>query len=223
MLKKLFHTERFIEMILALGVIVIVMLIVTHTSPSHDTDELNWNKSDSIAICNFEKEIIHQKEQRRKSFAQHSNKPTSHAGKPFPFDPNTTDSISFLRLGLSPRVAHNALNYRRKKGRWKSKEHFKNLYGLKEKDFVRLQPYINIHKLEQKKYKIKVQRPKYKKQEKFEHLVLLDANTADTNTLKKIPGIGSYYAQKICRYRERLGGFINKKQLAEIQIGRAHV
>lgn len=40
-------------------------------------------------------------------------------------------------------------------------------------------------------------------------------NTADTTELQRIPGIGRYYAQKIVRYRDRLGGFVSKRQLEE--------
>jgi DNA uptake protein ComE-like DNA-binding protein len=46
-----------------------------------------------------------------------------------------------------------------------------------------------------------------------EHVVL---NTADTTQLKKVPGIGSYYARQIIRYGQRLGGYVNVDQLDEI-------
>ena len=49
---------------------------------------------------------------------------------------------------------------------------------------------------------------------KGEHIAV---NAADTTALKTIPGIGSYYARQTVRYREQLGGFVNKKQLLEIE------
>ncbi len=42
-------------------------------------------------------------------------------------------------------------------------------------------------------------------------------NVADTNELKKVPGIGSFFAREIVRYRSRLGGFYSEKQLNEIE------
>ena len=42
-------------------------------------------------------------------------------------------------------------------------------------------------------------------------------NHADTTELMKIPGIGSYYAKAIVRYREQLGGFASSSQLQEIE------
>lgn len=48
---------------------------------------------------------------------------------------------------------------------------------------------------------------------KGEHVFV---NTADTNALKTIPGIGSYFARCIVKYRERLGGYVSVHQLREI-------
>ena len=45
----------------------------------------------------------------------------------------------------------------------------------------------------------------------------ININTADTTELQKIPGIGSYYAKMIIRYRDRLGGFAAAEQLNEIE------
>lgn len=45
----------------------------------------------------------------------------------------------------------------------------------------------------------------------------VSVNSSDTTELMKIPGIGSYYAKAIVRYRERLGGFASLSQLQEIE------
>lgn len=44
----------------------------------------------------------------------------------------------------------------------------------------------------------------------------VDLSTADTTDLQRIPGIGPYYAAKIIRYRNRMGGFISTDQLNEV-------
>ena len=44
----------------------------------------------------------------------------------------------------------------------------------------------------------------------------LDANSADTADFQRIPGVGTAYARAIVGYRERLGGFIDARQLTEI-------
>lgn len=51
--------------------------------------------------------------------------------------------------------------------------------------------------------------------EKYRERVLVDLNTADTMQLKKIPGIASYRAAQIVRYRESLGGYVSVEQVME--------
>jgi len=42
-------------------------------------------------------------------------------------------------------------------------------------------------------------------------------NASDTTNLKRIPGVGSYYASQIVKYREKLGGFVSVQQLDDLQ------
>ena len=44
----------------------------------------------------------------------------------------------------------------------------------------------------------------------------IEINTADTTDLIKLPGIGPYYAGRIIKYRELLGGYYRKEQLLEV-------
>lgn len=43
----------------------------------------------------------------------------------------------------------------------------------------------------------------------------VDINAADTNMLKRIPGIASYRAKKIVEYRRQLGGYVTAEQAME--------
>jgi competence ComEA-like helix-hairpin-helix protein len=52
--------------------------------------------------------------------------------------------------------------------------------------------------------------------EKFPAGTLVELNTADTTTLKKVPGIGSAFAGRIVKYRVLLGGFYSVEQLREV-------
>ena len=58
--------------------------------------------------------------------------------------------------------------------------------------------------------------PSYTRTEKFAAGTIVELNTADTTTLKMIPGIGSAFANRIVRYRNLLGGFYAVQQLSEV-------
>lgn len=44
----------------------------------------------------------------------------------------------------------------------------------------------------------------------------IELNSADSAILVTLPGIGPYYAKKIIQYRDKLGGFADKRQLMDI-------
>lgn len=154
--------------------------------------------------------------------------PTRLATQLFPFDPNHADSATLLRLGFSRWQVNNMMKYRQRKGRWRSPDDLRRLYGLSEEDFQRLRPYIRIAKADQRgKYVPFPHEPNYgvpkgedvvyKRQPKLSEGTTLSLNNSDTTALKQLPGVGSYYAQKIVKYRERLGGFVNTAQLADVE------
>ena len=140
----------------------------------------------------------------------------------FPFNPNTADSATLLRVGLKPWQVKNLMAYRRAGGCWKNADDFKRLYGLTEEEFQRLRPYIQIPPPVKEVYFTEHDRARqdslhYLRPEKFTQLTVLDLNSVDTLTLRKIPGIGVGYSLAIVRYRERLGGFVSVAQLKEIE------
>lgn len=139
-----------------------------------------------------------------------------------PFDPNTTDSIGFLDLGLPSWMAKNILRYRAKGGKFRVPEEFKKIYGLTEEQYAILLPYIYINDASVERDTVRLlaresQRDSTKVY-KYPTGTVIDLNEADTTELKKIPGIGSGIARMIVGYRKQLGGFYDIEQLKEIQI-----
>lgn len=145
----------------------------------------------------------------------------------FPFDPNTADSTQLLRLGLRPWQVRSIYRYRSKGGVYREPKDFARLYGLTVKQYRELEPYIKIssdylpaaslflHDRQTKPRKdTTLTRTFPAKLKEHERINLAEA---DTTTLKKVPGIGSYYAKEIVRYGERLGGYVDVKQLYEIE------
>ena len=58
------------------------------------------------------------------------------------FNPNTADSVIFCRLGLPGWMARNILRYRSKGGKFHKAEDFRKIYGMTEKQYQTLLPYI---------------------------------------------------------------------------------
>lgn len=144
----------------------------------------------------------------------------------FLFDPNTADSTQLLRLGLKPWQVRNIYKYRAHGGIYRTPEDFARLYGLTVKQYRELEPFIRISSdylpastLFEKKHE-KAVRDTMKKAiypEKLKQNEQVELNCNDTNILKKVPGVGSYYARRVVEYGKRLGGYAHVSQLMEIE------
>ena len=135
------------------------------------------------------------------------------------FDPNITDSVGFLDLGLPAWMAKNILKYRNKGGKFRRAEDFRKVYGLTQEQYEMLLPYIYISTLAKplRLYTRKIEEDTLNFF-KYAAGTVVELNSADTTELKKIPGIGSGIARMITGYRNRLGGFYDIAQLKEIHL-----
>ena len=159
-----------------------------------------------------------------RSVVQEDPLPVRHV-ETFPFDPNTADSSQLIRLGLQSWQVRNIYKYRARGGVYRKKEDFTRLYGLTVKDYHRLEPYIRISSDYQPAAMLVGDKANGangtngangvypRKIDSTQHVVL---NTADTTTLRQVPGIGIYFAKEIVRYGQRLGGYVSVDQLDEI-------
>ncbi len=141
----------------------------------------------------------------------------------FHFDPNTLSKDSFEILGLPAKVAANIVRYRESGGQFKRPSDLSRIYSLSEGDFQQVEPFIKIpaNKPEATSfYKEAYSRDRdtsaRKSSNSYKRNIIVELNTADTNDLKQIFGIGSYFARKIVEHREALGGYLNMEQLLEI-------
>ena len=109
----------------------------------------------------------------------------------FRFNPNSVSIEDLIRLGFSPKQAKVIDNYRRKGGHFWKKEDFAGSYAVSDSVFKRLEPFIDIPKL--------------------------DLNEADSAAFDSLPGIGGYFARKMVEHRSRLGGYSFPEQLLDIR------
>ena len=130
----------------------------------------------------------------------------------FDFDPNEADSTTLLRLGFPPFMVRGVYKYRAKGGRYHEPADVKRIPGMTNELWLRLASHIRIDK----KYQYVTPEPRsYPRREpvvfeepqqprdtilhpvKLQEGSVVALNEADTTALKKIPGIGSYYARRI--------------------------
>lgn len=109
----------------------------------------------------------------------------------FRFNPNTASVEELQRLGFSLKQAQSIDNYRNKGGRFRRKSDFAKSFVVSDSIYRRLEPYIDIPKL--------------------------DINLADSAAFDTLPGIGGWFARQMIEYRERLGGYSYPEQLMEIR------
>lgn len=108
----------------------------------------------------------------------------------FRFDPNTVSVADLQRLGFSEKQALSIESYREKGGRFRRKSDFARSYVVSDSVYRRLEPFIDIPKL--------------------------DINRADSAAFDALPGIGAHFASKMVSFREELGGYACKEQLMDI-------
>lgn len=152
----------------------------------------------------------------------------------FAFDPNTADSTQLLRLGLQPWQVRNIYKYRAKGGIYRTPEDFARVYGLTQKQYRAMAPYIQISNDYRPASELIAKNPQqnnaanyqpYKEYDrdtiqypiKISQGQTINLATADTTMLKKVPGIGSGWAKRIISYGEQLGGYTHVGQLKEIE------
>lgn len=133
----------------------------------------------------------------------------------FNFDPNTTTSQEFVSLGFPEKLSARIINYRNKGGTFRIKSDLLKMYGMDSALYVTLVPYIALPETYVK--------PKFEKKEFADGKPIIrekpqkfNLNEADTIQLEEIYGIGPKLAQRIVKYRDKLGGFTSHEQLKEV-------
>lgn len=173
-----------------------------------------------------------ERSERRDAYGiRYADTPVSRAER-FAFDPNTADSTQLLRLGLNPWQVRSIYRYRAKGGVFRQPSDFARVYGLTVKQYRELEPYISIGSDyrpaaelvaaqgtngSELRPSVAVARDTIKYPVKLRPSQHICPNASDTSALKRVPGIGSYFARRIVAYRDRLGGYASVDQLREIE------
>jgi len=138
----------------------------------------------------------------------------------FYFDPNTISEDQWRQLGIRDKTVHTIQHYLLRGGRFKIPVDLKKVYGIHEDDYNRLSPFIKIKnssdigKEDSEAVFVKKDHPTFTDKSKKSPIV--DINISDSIGFSGLRGIGSKLASRIIHFRERLGGFYEVDQIAEI-------
>ncbi len=130
----------------------------------------------------------------------------------FSFDPNKASINDLQALGFSKGVSSRMIRYRVKGGVFKIKSDVLKMYGVDSAHYQQLYAFIALPEKREPKSAFESKSNTFTKKtiEKF------DLNRADTAQLKKIYGIGDKLSLRILKYRDALGGFIERDQIREV-------
>lgn len=216
MFKTILYFRRRERIAIILLFIIILAIIAIINIDFHEYDDINTG------------ELSKQQIRVSKEYASKDKQsPTPEFKNLKVFNPNTDSIDNLIAAGLPNKLAQNIVNYHLKGGRYRIKSDLKRLYTMNDSIYQLIEAYIDLPDSKPKQIKETAQPTKnrrlnntqtYSKTYKYPIGTTISLNSADTTELKKIPKIGSYTASKICRYRERLGGFYTIKQLAEIDL-----
>ena len=126
----------------------------------------------------------------------------------FLFNPNMLSDEKWKELGLNTRQITVINNYLAAGGSFEVKEDLKAIYSISDKDYLRLEEYIDLPYLSE----VRVE----KNRKPVEKPIFVEINAADSSELVKLKGIGPAYAKRIIKYRDLLGGYIRMEQLMEV-------
>ncbi len=171
-------------------------------------EEADYERLENFIFLNHEKQNY---ETEEKYFAEEKEREF----ELFEFDPNTVSREDLKRLGLPEKAINIMMNYRKKGGTFRKREDLSKIYGITEEDFERLFPYIKIAEKEPSKLfasnEIKTASENYEETTSLK----IEINSATPEEWQQLRGIGDYFAQKICGFRDKLGGFVSIDQISE--------
>jgi competence protein ComEA len=136
----------------------------------------------------------------------------------FYFDPNKATSDDWERLGLKEKTAQTILNYLGKGGKFRKPKDLQKIYGLRQTDYERLEPYIRIENIADRnplETFPSIQKGSDELKPNTSRYSQIEINSADTSSFISLPGIGSKLAARIVNFRDKLGGFYSIDQISE--------
>lgn len=201
------------------GVIALFVLMILSVAFYFSIDF--FMQPDRYNYSEFEKDIedFESSENRKKDQLKSTSGKISYSSKTkksgsslFYFDPNRLPADSLELLGIFPNIAQRIIKYRNAGGKFTKPADLKKIYGISDKIYDKLEPFITINHTEKEPFSQREENKTAKENKKLK----INLNTADTSELKSLNGIGSKLSARIVKFRDNAGGFYSLDQLSDI-------
>ena len=166
---------------------------------------VDFSFDDKIAINNIEIENFKNEFDSLQKVAVNNAKP-----KLFPFNPNYLSDFKAYQLGLTVAEIDRLLDYRSKGKFVNSSNEFQNVTKINDSLLKVIEPLFKFpSRYVKKNEQLKEETPNLK-------IILKDLNTATSEELQAVSGVGEVLAERIIKYRNSLDGYYFKDQLTEV-------
>ena len=140
------------------------------------------------------------------------------------YDPNTVTWHELTQMGLREQVASSWLAWRKAGKVFRCTQDIESVRGISSQELEMVMPHLIWHNqaddpLLSNDYNQEDNTPSYHEGygvKKEEELQQVNLNQANSLSLEALPGLGPVLSQRIIRYRELLGGFVDVNQLLEV-------
>jgi len=200
----LYISKRSKNGVLIVILIALIIVFIPRVTQALSQREVFEISSDDIIILKVE-----QFQRKNKQFYKKSSfRKKKFSSPPHKFDPNIYTEQEWLNLGLSKKQVAIVLKFT-KRGIF-SNEQLQKIFVIPPQLFE----IIKDSTFYPKKVFDKNHLQNFQSEKKAK--ISVNVNTANQDELESIPGVGSFYAKNIIKYRDRIGGFVKKSQLLEV-------
>ena len=197
--------------ILLLAIILIIIIAYLLFPLLNINQEFNLEKYES-KLDDFEKSLVPVNKKNSFGIKKKSDINNNDKYQLFRFNPNTANISDLRKLGFKEQVIRNIIKYRSKGGCFRRQEDLLKIYSIDTSLYYRLVHfiYLNHNDSINTNPEESLNSPVNKNNEP------VNINKADTHLISELFGTENLLSERIIKYRNLLGGFVNKNQLDEI-------